>query len=99
MKIPKNRRIDVDYRIYLVVKMIISALLKLFKLIIVIIMSVKKKTKFIIFKSFKDLTVIILIDFNKKKAFRTFNNFNINTKLILHDFKLIIFNVFTVNIN
>ena len=62
-------------------------------------MSVKKKTKFIIFKFFKDLAVITLINFNKKRVFKTFSNFNINTKLILYDFKLIISDVFTADIN
>ena len=62
-------------------------------------MSVKKKTKFIIFKFFKNFIIIIFINFNKKRTFKTFNNFNINIKLILHDFKLINFNAFTVNIN
>ena len=62
-------------------------------------MSVKKKTKLIIFKFLKDFTVITLTDFNKKRVFRTLSNFNINMKLILHDFKLIISDVFTVNIN
>ena len=99
MKIPKNRRIDVDYRTYLVVEVIISVLLKLFKLIIIVIMFAKKKTKFIVFKFLKDFAVITFTDFNKRKAFRTFNNFNINTKLILHDFKLITSDVFIVNIS
>ena len=62
-------------------------------------MSVKKKTKFIVFKSFKDLVIITLTDFNKRKAFKAFSNLNVNTKLILHDFKLINSDAFTVNIS
>ena len=62
-------------------------------------MFIKKKTKSIIFKFFKDFIVIIFIDFNKRRTFKTFSNLNINTKLILHDFKLINSDVFTININ
>ena len=62
-------------------------------------MSVKKKTKFIIFKSFKNFAVITLTDFNKRKTFRAFSNLNINMKLILHNFKLINSDVFTADIN
>ena len=62
-------------------------------------MFIKKKTKFTVFKSFKDFIIIILTDFNKRKAFKTLSNFNINAKLILHDFKLINSDVFIVDIN
>ena len=75
--------------------MLISVYLKLFKLIIVIIMFIKKKTKFIIFKSFKDLSAVTFTDFNKRKIFRALNNLNVNIKFILHDFKLSDFNMFT----
>ena len=68
--------------------MIITVNLKLFKLIIIIIMLIKKKTKFITFKLLKDFIIIILINFNKKRTFRALSNFNVNAKLTLHDFKL-----------
>ena len=60
-----------------------------------IIIFIKKKTKFIIFKSFKDFSTVIFTNFNKRRVFKTLNNFNINIKLILHDFKSFNFNIFT----
>ena len=67
--------------------MIITVNLKLFKLIIIIIMLVKKKTKFTAFKFLKNLAVITSVNFNKRKIFKALNNFNISVKLILHNFK------------
>ena len=68
--------------------MIITVNLKLFKLIIIIIMSVKKKTKFTASKFLKDFAVITSANFNKRRVFRALSNFNVSARLTLHDFKL-----------
>ena len=67
--------------------MIITVNLKLFKLIIIIIMSAKKKTKSTAFKFLKDFAVITSADFNKRRAFRALSNLNVSARLTLHDFK------------
>ena len=61
-------------------------------------MLIKKKTKFITFKFFKDFVIITLINFNKRKAFKALSNFNVNARLILHDFKLFNY-IFVIIIN
>ena len=76
--------------------MIITVNLKLFKLIIIIIMSAKKKMKFITFKFFKDFIIITSVNFNKRRTFRALSNFNVSARLILHNFKL--FNYVSVTI-
>ena len=67
--------------------MIIAVNLKLFKLIVVAIMSAKKKAKPTAFKSLKDLAVITSAGFNKRRAFRALSNLNVSARLTLHDFK------------